>query len=347
MTSKKSPEPDMLQAHELSRDIIVTLLENTEAERGMTVSQIVTVLEKKHRASGTPKTVRRHLESLHELKPFGLGIEHGGDSSRWRVVPIFETSQLRLLADGLLELRLDTEETRSIIEKLHELAGKKLGASIDFLQGQDVVRRTSHNYLRNVATLDNAIARGCAVEYQRNRWNTKGELVVRKYQGEPLRFVCYPYQMTVKGGTRYLIFKPEKERFLDYIAVNMIHDVKLLPKIPAPPITSILYEGGELNLARWQDEKLGYRTTVWPRPARHFSVRIFSLDTLFDTFPHAKAKAVKGGGYIAEFDANPDQVVQWAMQPLNRAEVLEPPEERNHIRILAKSLYEQYSSGTE
>ncbi|KAB7788340.1 DNA-binding protein [Bifidobacterium cebidarum] len=114
-------------------EIVVSILElldkNTDREHGITAVWIANQL------GVTEKTVRSHLHTLQAMQPFGRKIERierkdlkNAESADprpgWYIEPIFDTAQMRLLADGAILSRSDSEYLHDLIAKLYAFAGQ-------------------------------------------------------------------------------------------------------------------------------------------------------------------------------------------------------------------------------
>jgi len=98
-----------LTAAPSTAQIVIEILElldsRTDSEHGLTAIEISKSI------GVSEKTVRGHLKALHDMQPFGRRVEHleRRDLAKaesvdpkpgWYIEPVFDTAQMRLLADG-------------------------------------------------------------------------------------------------------------------------------------------------------------------------------------------------------------------------------------------------------
>ena len=285
-----------IQVLEIGILILTMLLENANSDEGLSVKDIRTALLEEHNLAPTEKTVRSHLQTLSEVRPFGLEIRHEG--ARWQIEPLFDVTQLRLLVDALPETGIASYDMHSTIERLRKVIGTQAGESIKFLEELDSEKVIAQDYQLTVKTLDEAIARGCTVAYQYLEWNAEGKLAPSKWGDQVKIEEIEPIQMVNKDGIRYVVgvgqtrFDKEiNEAWVTYLRVDRMHEVKLLPDKKAHLKDLAMPTGETLDLLGYRDDCIGNRTfpaPLWGNRDGTFRVRPRSLDHLFDEFPNAK-----------------------------------------------------------
>ena len=122
-----------LTAAPSTAQIVIEILElldsRTDSEHGLTAIEISKSI------GVSEKTVRGHLKALHDMQPFGRRVEHleRRDLAKaesvdpkpgWYIEPVFDTAQMRLLADGAALSHSDGEYLQDLIAKIYTFAGR-------------------------------------------------------------------------------------------------------------------------------------------------------------------------------------------------------------------------------
>lgn len=349
-------------ARKRSAAILNMLYEYTTPESGMSIDEVMDVLETEYGIEASERAVREHLKALLEMSgapkrdaPSGearqldrkvVKVEGKGGRVYWAAEPVFDGAEIRLLADGLTLSRIDTDEMRSTAKKLQRLAGDA-GPEIGYLKKIQADARVNHQSLWNIRELSRAIHQRRPVRCKYTHREANGRLVLnRKPSGEPSIHVLDPYQLAFKNGRYYLLCRLHGQAegaALSYWRVDHLRDVEVLEDSRTAPASKVLPGGAHFDAVAHMDE----RAYPFGGDVARVLVRTTSLDAVFDWFPKAKAREtgeVENGRpvYEAEFDTVLEPTCWWALQYASCVEVLEPPDLRAMIADNVKGLRRKY-----
>ena len=153
-----------LTAAPSTAQIVIEILElldsRTDSEHGLTAIEI------SKRIGVSEKTVRGHLKALHDMQPFGRRVEHleRRDLAKaesvdpkpgWYIEPVFDTAQMRLLADGAALSHSDGEYLQDLIAKIYTFAGRS--GQLRGLNQLATPKNYNTEFLNNIELLNDAI----------------------------------------------------------------------------------------------------------------------------------------------------------------------------------------------
>lgn len=334
----------------LAVQILSILYRDTDAEHGLTYTEIIDRLADEYRIAVTYKTVQQCCAMLYEMAPFDREIlKIRGKQGRvyWAAAPVLDEAELRLLADGLTLSRIDPMMLKDTVKTLQRLAGDSAGRNIGYLKKLQFDCKVDRAFFFNICELSQAISQKRAVSCGYSDWNEKGELVPKTdAQGNPRQYIIDPYQLVYKLGHYYLICRLHNcplQEGLSYWRADHITDVVIQSHLPVAPANQVLPGGSSFDVLRHMDER-PYPISGTPRT---ITVRTTLLSAIFDWFPSADVIEVgttpQGTPqYQATFEAVLHPTVWWALQYSKHIEVLDPPELRDMISEHVRSLADTY-----
>ncbi|MBT1171860.1 transcriptional regulator [Bifidobacterium sp. MA2] len=329
--------------------ILELLDENTDREHGVTAAWIA------DRLGVTVKTVRGHLHALREMRPFGRGVGHiergelkdaesPDPRPGWYIEPVFDTAQMRLLADGAALSRSDGAYLQDLVAKIYAFAGRsrQLGIRGPLMTPKHYNRES----LSNIERLNDAIAHERGIRFHYCTYDVDGELVPRLgADGHPREYMADPYDLRYKNGKYYLICHLQPYDDLAYLHVERIRDlmVDVDDHTLNRTFDSFADENGDpIDLTAFMDER------PYPSPGPAVPVRLRvegGLEPVFDWFPDAQATQVGDDAYEVTVKATPWSTTWWALQYTISGvhiTVLEPESIRDELRRAGRILLDRY-----
>lgn len=200
-------------------------MENTDEAHGITMSQILSLLEKND-ISADRKSIYRDIVALEEL---GLYVEKEkvGKDFLYKVVEKqFEIAELKLLVDSVSASRFITEKkSRELIKKLESLASKyeakELQRSI-VVSGRNKTQNESIYY--NVDAIHLAMNENHQISFEYLQWNLNKELVPRKEKP----YVVSPWSLLWDQENYYLLAFDEEDGIMKNYRVDKMRRISSL-----------------------------------------------------------------------------------------------------------------------
>lgn len=329
--------------------ILELLDENTDREHGVTAAWIA------DRLGVTVKTVRGHLHALKEMRPFGRGVGHieRGDLKDaespdprpgWYIEPVFDTAQMRLLADGAALSRSDGEYLQDLVARIYAFAGRS--DQLDIRMPLMTPKHYNREFLNNIERLNDAIAHERNIRFHYCTYDVSGELVPRLgTDGRPRGYTADPYDLRYRNEKYYLICHLQPYDDLAYLHVERIRDLMVDVNDHTLDRTFDSFtdkNGDPINLTAFMDER------PYPSPGPAIPVRLRvegGLEPVFDWFPDARATQVGDDAYEVTVTATPWSTIWWALQYTTsgvRITVLEPESIRDELRRAGHILLDRY-----
>ena len=201
------------------------LMENTDEAHGITMSQILNLLEK-NEISADRKSIYRDIQALEELGIF-VEKEKVGKNFYYKVVEKqFEIAELKLLVDSVSASRFITEKkSRELIGKLERLVSKyeakELQRSI-VVAGRNKTQNESIYY--NVDAIHLAMNENHQISFEYLQWNLDKELVPRK--DKP--YVVSPWSLLWDQENYYLLAFDEEDGIMKNYRVDKMRRISSL-----------------------------------------------------------------------------------------------------------------------
>lgn len=264
------------------------LLENTDKEHPITMSQIIGELEK----YGISAARKALYEDIEALRLFGLDIAavKGRHSGYYVDKREFELPELKLLADAVTSSRFLTErKSKQLLKKIESLASVHEGKQIQrqvFVA--DRVKAVNEKIYQNVDTIHRAVAEQKQITF---RYFDYGIDKKKKYR-EGMR-VCSPYALTWNDERYYLVAYYEKYGGMANFRVDRMEAVAIVNE-PAHVMpedfrlseylnsTFSMFSGEtqevklrfENSLVNAVVDRFGKEVSLIPDGSEHFTVRV-------------------------------------------------------------------------
>ena len=201
------------------------LMENTDEAHGITMSQILNLLEKND-ISADRKSIYRDIVALEEM---GIYVEKEkvGKNFYYKVVEKqFEIAELKLLVDSVSASRFITEKkSRELIGKLESLVSKyeakELQRSI-VVSGRNKTQNESIYY--NVDAIHLAMNENKQISFEYLQWNLNKELVPRKEKP----YVVSPWSLLWDQENYYLLAYDEEDGIMKNYRVDKMRRISSL-----------------------------------------------------------------------------------------------------------------------
>ena len=156
------------------------LLEKTDENHGITMNEIISLLES-YDVSAERKSIYRDIE---ELQQYGLDVlsYSNGRTTFYHVASrLFEIAELKLLVDAVQSSKFITErKSRELIKKLESFASKYQAQDLQrqvYVQGR--VKTMNESIYYTVDAIHNAISENKKIKFQYYQWNVKKEMELR------------------------------------------------------------------------------------------------------------------------------------------------------------------------
>ena len=340
------------QATPSTAQIVIEILElldaHTDREHGITATEI------SKRISVSEKTVRGHLKALRDMQPFGRRVEHlerrdllsaesADPKPGWYIEPVFDTAQMRLLADGAVISRSDSEYLSDLIAKIYTFAGKS--GQLRGLRQLTTPKKYNREFLNNIEMLNDAIEHERVIRFRYCTYDIDGNLVPRRDNaGEIKEYQADPYHLMYKNNKYYLICHMHQHDSLSYLHVERFRNLYVEETDHALNRSLDSFSpipGTPFNIEEHMDER--------PYPMDGAAVPIHlritgTLEPLYDWFDNAKVTQISANEYDVHIMANELATLWWALQYADSRliEVLEPQSLRIMLRDTGESLLEKY-----
>ncbi|RSX52965.1 helix-turn-helix transcriptional regulator [Bifidobacterium samirii] len=334
---------------EIAVGILELLDEHTDREHGVTAVWLAEQL------GATEKTIRGHLHALRAMQPFGRRVDRitPGDlrnmtsvdpRSGWYIEPVFDTAQMRLLADGAALSRSDGEYLRDLIARIYAFAGRSRQFGI---RGSlPTPKHYNREFLNNIERLNDAIAHERSIRFHYCEYDVDGDLVPRlDSDGVAREYAADPYDLRYKNGKYYLICHLHPYDTLAYLHVERIRDLHVddMDHTVERAFDSLTdADGDPVDLTEFLDER------PYPSAGPAVPVRIRvegGLEPVFDWFPDARATRIGDAVYEVTIRSTEQGVIWWALQYTTsgvRITVLEPQSIRDELRRAGHILLDRY-----
>lgn len=206
------------------------LLENTDEEHGVTMNELVEMLDKQ----GIKAERKSIYDDLEVLRNFGLDI----CAEKSRTVKYFiggrdfQVSELKLLVDAIQSSKFITEKkSLELITKLERLAGKHAAKE---LHNQVIISRrvktANETIYYNVDRLHDAINHNRAVSFYYNQWvfnpGSARKIQLERRHGGALYNVS-PWELCWDDENYYLIGYDEASRQIRHYRVDKMERIEL------------------------------------------------------------------------------------------------------------------------
>ena len=197
------------------------LLEKTDENHGMTMSEILRELEM-HGIAAERKSIYSDFEALHEIGIEVIGQSCGKSYEYYAVGRQFELAELKLLVDAIQASKFITEKkTTELIRKLESLVSRHEARQLQrqvFVAGR--IKTMNESIYYNVDEIHNAISSNKMIRFQYFQWNTGKEMELRK---NGAFYEISPWALTWEDENYYLIgFDAQADKIKHYRVDKML-----------------------------------------------------------------------------------------------------------------------------
>lgn len=335
--------------------IVIEILELLEArtdhEHGLSAAEI------SREILVSEKTVRAHLRTLTQLKPFGRTVgrlerkdlahaQSADPRPGWYLEPLLDTAQMRLLADGVAFSRSDGDYLRELIEKVYAFAGRS--GDLRALADLDTPKAYNTEFLNTIELLNDAIEHERTITFHYCDYGIDGGLVPRRDDAGAVKaYHADPYHLMYKNNKYYLICHLHQYEDLSYLHVERFRDMHVdgadgmlkrtldsFSPVPGRPFDVIAH--------------MNERPYPMDGPAVPITMRISgSLAPLYDWFEDAEVTETGGHVYEVRITANERATLWWALQYADDQdiEILAPQSLRDMLCDTGRRLADRYRRG--
>lgn len=211
-----------MEAKKLLNLRILQILENdSDYDHPLTQQQIISTLEREYGLTCERKAVGRNVSFLREA---GVEVESDGRGI-WLAERRFEKSEIQLLIDSVIASRfVDENNTKMLIEKLKKEGGKFFRPHLRGLYNNDEWQKTPNKELfLTIEVLDEAIEKGCKVEFFYNHYGIDKKLKKRKND----KYSVSPYHLILKNQRYYLLASPDTSEDMRFFRLDLITGIEL------------------------------------------------------------------------------------------------------------------------
>ncbi len=300
--------------------ILKILQDKTDIDHHITYDKISELLESDYGIKFERRAVARNIKTLIEFG-YDIEIEHDGS---YIVSKEFEDDELKLLIDNVLSNKFITAGfTKKIIGKLKDQSSQSLRRHISYVEKMDDWSKTPNPaVLINIGEIDKAIASNKQISFDYLVYDETKKLVLKHPE---YKCVCSPYRMVVKNQRYYLMSQNSHRHALTYYKIDKIRNIEILD-VNSDDINDLPSFTHGVNNQVLSDA-LPYMFSDAPKTIRIELKKDEFIDTVIDWFG-TKVKLSRGtnGKYVVELKSSPLAMKYWALQYVDEAKVLTPPE---------------------
>lgn len=209
------------------------LLENTDEDNAMTMSDILAALEM-YGIKAERKSVYDDIESL---RVFGIDVAtRKGKAFEYFVAQReFQLPELKLLVDAVQSSKFITaRKSQDLIKKIERLASKK---QAEQLQRQicikNRVKTMNESIYYNVDKIHTAISKGCKICFKYFEWKVSfgaGEKLKKQLKRDGGNYIISPWELTWDDENYYLIGYDSLSGIIKHYRVDKMMSIELSPE---------------------------------------------------------------------------------------------------------------------
>lgn len=313
---------------------ILQILEKySDSDHRLKQQDIIGYMEKEYGVTCDRKTIARNLTDLMEA---GCEIEHetGGYYYDGRT---FEDSELRLLIDSVMASRhIPKKQAGDLVDKLVGQSSVYFKKRVRHIYSLDNMERAESNDLFwNLECIGDAIEenRQIAFYYNKYRQDMKLHRTTEKKQ------VVNPYYVSVANGKYYLVGNNDKFDDVTHYRLERISDVEILKTKRKPKEAVADFKDGQ-NLSKHMLEHVYMFSGPSARVV--LKVRPDGINDVVDWLGRDVGVRQDGDFLLVDTVTNKQAIKYWAVQFGEKVEVISPPDLREDIKEMVRSMYEKY-----
>ncbi len=307
------------------------LRHHSDFQHPLTQKELLALLELEYGIVLERKAVGRNISLLQEA---GYAIENGRKGC-YLDEREFEDAELRMLIDGVLCSRYITERhSRDLIDKLCGMSNKYFRSHVKNIHSVGEWSKTENQALFfNIELIDDAINSGKRLEFDYNKYGIDKKLHRTKTH------VVSPYQLLLHNQRYYLMARSERWKNITYLRVDHITNMRILEE----PLTPLNENDGFEHGISYSElaTSLPYMFTDKPQLVE-FLADEGIVDQVVDWFGDNARMSAEDGRVQVTVRVSLQAMEYWAMQYLNRVEILSPPSLRQTIAANLQNALKKY-----
>ena len=311
--------------------ILQILQKYSDYDHPLTHEEIIRYLAKDYGIQIERKAVGRNISLLQEAH-YDIEETRRGSYLAYRE---FDDSELRLLIDGVLTSRhITADHSKQLIDKLCNLSNVYFRSHVKHRYAVDNLSKSDNaQFFLNIALVDEAIEAGKQIGFTYNRYGADKKL----HEGS--QHTVSPYQLILHNQHYFLMARSEQWKSVTFYRLDKITKMALLEEA-AVPLQSV--EGYE-NGIDYGEFLLGL---PYMFPDKFENVVLLAEDDMADHIVDwfgDKARMARSDGKLrVTVNASPQAMEYWAMQYLNKVEVLSPLSLREKIKQNLAAAVQKY-----
>ena len=307
--------------------ILEILEKNSDYEHPMTQEQIASHLEKEYGIEMERKAIGRNVNLL---------VDGGFDICKaTRGVYIasrdFENSELRALIDSVISSRyIPANDAKALCEKLKKMSNKYFDSHVTHIHTIDDWNHMTDNksLFLNIELIDEAITKGQQIYYDFSMYDKKLKLV------KTSSHIVSPYQMIIHNQRYYLMgLNHFHKNTMAYHRIDHISNIKIRDEAAIPLRSLPEYKNG-INYKVFSSA-MPYMFADPPQRVE-IKVDVDAIDQVVDWFGKESLRVVEIPGEPSKVKiilyVGPTAMAYWALQYIQRVEVLAPESLRERIK---------------
>ena len=304
----------------------------SDSDHPLTQEAIIRHLANDYGITVERKAVGRNIALLKDAN-FDIETTKRGSYLSYRE---FDDSELRLLIDGVLASRhITAQHSRALIDKLCNLSNIYFRTNIKNIYAVDHLSKSDNTqFFLNISIVDEAVESGKQIAFTYNRYGADKRL------HETARHKVSPYQLLLHNQHYFLMARDERWQDLRFYRLDKITKMEITEEASVPLRSVEGYENG-----------IDYRALMlglpymFPSPFERIVLLVDAdvADHIVDWFGDiAHIAKAEGDKLRVTLNASPKAMVYWAMQYLNKVEVLSPLSLREEIKANLAAAVKKY-----
>jgi predicted DNA-binding transcriptional regulator YafY len=317
------------------------LLEQTDEEHPMTISQMTASLEK----LGIRASRKTLYDDIEDLRRFGVDIAccKSRTTSYFVANRTFELPELKVLADAVASSKFLTEKKSAhLIGKIESLASKPEAQALQrqvFVRGR--VKTQNEQIYYNVDTIHQAIAMDRPVAFRYFEycvdWNAPSHWT-KRFRRDGEKYTAYPYALTWDNENYYMVAYYEKYGGFSNFRVDKMERIEILGAGEMEKPDGLKFEASE-----YAKKVFGMFSGREERITLRFDESLIGV--VLDRFgKDVTIRRADGGGFLinAEVVVGPT-LLSWIFEFGGRVKIIEPESLVAELRRMARESLSQYS----
>ncbi|MBR3805570.1 MAG: WYL domain-containing protein [Clostridia bacterium] len=239
-------------------NVLDVLKKHSDAEHRLSVTDIVSILEKEYDMIVDRKSVKRNLE---ELENIGYHIDYNESVRKkkdgteemlktdWYLSSDFSEPELRLIIDSLMcSKHISEKQMKMLVAKIKGLGNKYFSNKMRHVTALHQASPENADLFLNVEMLDEAINDKKQVAFLYHDYGVDKKMHPRtNSEGKEKEYIVNPYQLVTANGRYYLIGNYDKYDNIAHYRIDRIKRVRILDT-PAKKTDKVRGLDGGLDL---------------------------------------------------------------------------------------------------